>query len=146
MWPWGDDQRGGCAINRAPYGLCVLGETFSFVHSDAPLMTVGARCPHLTQNFISSYTPRVSGQTKPNLQEKRFPNSWDIRLKGRNKSLFFMFNWAKASPPWVFSSLLSVLFGIWGLANYWSIQYKGVIVSNEICLTITRSNWTRLSQ
>ena len=50
------DPRDGCVINSVPCGLCVLGETFSFVHGDAPLMTVRARRPHLTLNFISSYT------------------------------------------------------------------------------------------
>lgn len=41
-------------------------------------------------------------------------------------------------------SLHSVVYQ-WGLANYRSIRYGGVIVSNEICLTIRRSNWARLS-
>lgn len=42
------------------------------------------------------------------------------------------------------TSLHSVAYQ-WGLANYRSIRYGGVIVSNEICLTIRRSNWARLS-
>lgn len=59
------DPRGGCGTNGARYGLCVLGRTFSFVHSDAPLVTVRARHPHPTLNFISSCTLRVKQKNLP---------------------------------------------------------------------------------
>ena len=53
--------------------VMVLGETLSFVHSDALLVTVRAWHAHLTLSFISSYTSRVYGQANIYLQEEHPP-------------------------------------------------------------------------
>lgn len=101
------DRGGGCVINGAPYSRSVLGETFSSVHRDGPLMTAGTWGPHLTSlDFIS----KPQGYVVKQKLFLEWTGSPDCRqLEGSNESFIFMFIWA--SPPWVFSPLLSILMG-----------------------------------
>lgn len=71
------DPKGGCATNSARYGLCVFGGRHFHLSTGmtlTPLMTVRAWCPHLALNFISSYSIRVSNQTKIYLEEESPPS------------------------------------------------------------------------
>lgn len=97
-------------------------------------------------DFISSNASRVSGQQKSSPGGEKAALLFKIYYHKAAIKAFSscLIEWTPHQHVFL-ASLHSVVYQ-WGLANYQSIQYGGVTVPNEICLTITRSNWTQLSQ
>lgn len=139
------DQRNDHGYNSRCYGRCVPRKTSSFALRDAPVMTGRTRRSHLCC-ITSAHTPQgyqvnksPPGGEKAALLFKIY--DYKAAIKAFSSCLI---EWTPHQHVFL-ASLHSVMYQ-WGLANYQSIRYGGVTVPNEICLTITRSNWTQLSQ
>lgn len=138
------DQRNERGFNSTRYGRCGPGKTSSSALRDAPVMTGSARRSHLC--WISSAHTRLKGQQKSSPGGKKAALLFKIYYYKAAIKAFSscLIEWT--AHQHVFLASLHSVVHQWGLANYQSIWYGGVTVPNEICLTITRSNWTQLSK